>query len=155
MKTSQRRLRRKKKPSLTSTLPQEFHDSSSEEQSDSEASHSVLLSLDELSERIPSQVLIDPSGEIFVPKNYTIDGSTKLDGAVDENSDNSDNSQSSVSENPYPDFKVEWAQRPSLYLLRQLPQPGYLFGKGVKQIEAGFDHLGCLTESGELCRLIT
>lgn len=45
---------------------------------------------------------------------------------------------------------ITWLERPTFYLLSQLPQPGLLWGKGVKTIVAGYDHMCCLTYTGEL-----
>lgn len=153
------RPRKKKKVSLTSTLPLDIQASinkspssdsttdgtttdgsveeagainSSEEDEETEDS----LSIDELIARVPSQVLLDASGDITIPPKYISDESNPVAQDSDTN---------------IPDLRVHWADRPDIFLLRQLPQPGYLYGKGVKTIDAGFDHLACLTYDGNLC----
>lgn len=126
---------------------------------DEEKDHSMnLFSLDELAESISSQVLLNSEGDILIPPGFVKNNETPIHTAenlpCEKTQDERRNMVDTVQmeDEAHSDIKVVWAERPNIFLLRQLPQPRYLFSRGIQAIATGFDHLACLSYTGELCK---
>lgn len=93
--------------------------------------------------RTPALLLINSNGALVQPQ-YPGDAATASETSTKISTNEA--AFDTVFERP-----VAWLERPSFFHLSQLPQPGFLWGKGVKTFDVGYDHMCCLTDTGELC----